>query len=121
MMGGRLTTHVLDIMRGCPAPNMTIHLWRLEPIGEGRMLLKTVRTNDNGRTDAPLLADDELLAGVYELVFAVGRYFSAHAATTDTPPFLDEVPIRFGIADPGAHYHVPLLVSPWAYSTYRGS
>jgi 5-hydroxyisourate hydrolase len=119
-MGGRLTTHVLDIAQGSPAHNMAIELWRLHPETGQRTLLKTVRTNIDGRTDAPLLVDDELLVGVYELVFAVGDYFSIQAIDTPTPPFLDRVPVRFGIANPTAHYHVPLLTSPWAYSTYRG-
>jgi 5-hydroxyisourate hydrolase len=100
---------------------MAIELWRLHPETGQRTLLKTVRTNIDGRTDAPLLVDDELLVGVYELVFAVGDYFSIQAIDTPTPPFLDRVPVRFGIANPTAHYHVPLLTSPWAYSTYRGS
>jgi hydroxyisourate hydrolase len=83
-------------------------------------LLAAVATNRDGRTDAPLLANGALAAGVYELLFSVGTYFAAQRA--DAPlPFLDLVPVRFGIADPDAHYHVPLLVSPWAYSTYRGS
>src|SRR5713101_3698600 len=120
-MPGRLTTHVLDTAHGCPASNIAIELWRLDVGSGNRMLLKTVHTNADGRTDAPLLAGDELTTGVYELVFAVGEYFVAQAAVTVTPPFLDCVPVRFGIADPDAHYHVPLLVSPWAYSTYRGS
>jgi len=120
-MAGRLTTHVLDTAQGRPAPNMTIELWRLNAEGSGRTLLKTVRTNGDGRTGAPLLVDDELAAGVYELVFAVGEYFIAQGIATTSPPFLDRVPIRFGIADAASHYHVPLLVSPWAYSTYRGS
>lgn len=98
---------------------MRIELWRLE--SDARSLLKTTRTNADGRTDGPLLADAELVAGVYELVFAVGDYFAEQAVTTTTPPFLDRVPIRFGIADDAGHYHVPLLASPWAYSTYRGS
>ncbi|SRR5579883_2939983 len=117
---GRLTTHVLDTARGCPAANLEIELWRIDA-GGARTRLTTTRTNADGRTDAPLLEGDELVAGVYELVFAVGAYFAAHEAPTATPPFLDRVPVRFGIADPGAHYHVPLLTSPWAYSTYRGS
>jgi 5-hydroxyisourate hydrolase len=120
-MAGRLTTHVLDTAQGHPAANITIELWRLNAEGGGRTLLKTVRTNGDGRTDTPLLVDDELAAGVYELVFAVGQYFVAQGKATASPPFLDRVPIRFGIADATAHYHVPLLVSPWAYSTYRGS
>lgn len=120
-MAGRLTTHVLDTARGCPATNMTIELWRLDPAGGDRQLLKTVHTNADGRTDEPLLVGDEFVAGIYELVFAVGEYFAAETGTSPTFPFLDHVPIRFGIAEPAAHYHVPLLVSPWAYSTYRGS
>ncbi len=118
-MAGRLTTHVLDTAQGRPAANMTIELWRLDAPDRRATLLKTVRTNADGRTDEPLLADGELAVGVYELVFAVGDYFGA--AALPTPPFLDRVPVRFGIADAAAHYHVPLLTSPWAYSTYRGS
>lgn len=119
-MAGRLTTHVLDTAQGRPAAGVEIELWRLEPEGDGRALLRSVRTNADGRTDAPLLAGDELTAGVYELVFAVGAYFAGQPVAVAEPPFLDRVPVRFGIADPAAHYHVPLLVSPWAYSTYRG-
>ena len=119
-MAGRLTTHVLDTARGRPAAGLTIELWRLEREGDGRRLLRSVRTNADGRTDVPLLAAEELTAGVYELVFAVGDYFAEQGGGAD-PPFLDRVPVRFGIADPTAHYHVPLLTSPWAYSTYRGS
>lgn len=119
-MAGRLTTHVLDTARGHPAAGIAIELWRLDADG-GRALLKTVRTNADGRTDEPLLDAGEMAAGSYELVFAVGAYFAAHAVATSTPPFLDRVPVRFGIAEPAAHYHVPLLASPWAYSTYRGS
>jgi 5-hydroxyisourate hydrolase len=120
-MAGRLTTHVLDTAQGGPAAGLTIELWRLEPTADDRRLLRTVRTNADGRTDAPLLAGDELTAGVYELVFAVGDYFAGQGLATGDPPFLDRVPVRFGIADPTANYHVPLLASPWAYSTYRGS
>ena len=120
-MPGRLTTHVLDTAHGCPASNIAIELWRLDAESESRTLLKTLRTNADGRTNAPLLADDELMTGVYELVFAVGEYFAAQSVVMATPPFLDRVPVQFGIADPDTHYHVPLLVSPWAYSTYRGS
>ncbi len=83
-------------------------------------MLKTVRTNDEGRTDAPLLDGEELTRGVYELVFVVGGYFEGWEGVLE-PPFLDRVPVRFGVADPSSHYHVPLLVSPWSYSTYRGS
>jgi hydroxyisourate hydrolase len=120
-MPGLLTTHVLDTMRGCPAADMEIRLWRLDKAGQKGTLLKSMRTNASGRTDMPLLEAASLTAGVYELVFAVGAYFAARGEQTATPPFLDIVPVRFGIADPEAHYHVPLLVSPWAYSTYRGS
>ena len=120
-MAGRLTTHVLDTREGRPAAGIAIELWAIESDGQGRTLLKTVRTNADGRTDTPLLAGDELAAGMYELVFAVGDYFAAQAVPTPAPPFLDRVPVRFGIADATGHYHVPLLVSPWAYSTYRGS
>lgn len=119
-MSGLLTTHVLDTMHGCPAANLQIQLWRVFPVDERRELLKVVYTNNSGRTDSPLLRDEELVPGVYELVFAVGAYFVARQVTLPKPLFLDTVPVRFGIADGEAHYHVPLLVSPWAYSTYRG-
>ncbi|MBC8078580.1 MAG: hydroxyisourate hydrolase [Chloroflexales bacterium] len=118
-MPGRLTTHVLDTAQGQPAAGVAIELWRIAAGDEAR-LLKTTRTNADGRTDAPLLTGDELLAGEYELVFAIGDYFAAHGLAA-SPPFLGRVPVRFGVADAGAHYHVPLLASPWAYSTYRGS
>jgi 5-hydroxyisourate hydrolase len=120
-MAGRLTTHVLNIAQGQPAAGVEITLWRLERNGSGRQLLKTVCTNADGRTDAPLLPGEDLTEGIYELVFAVGAYFAAHAPASEVLPFLDLVPVRFCIADPTVHYHVPLLVSPWAYSTYRGS
>lgn len=120
-MIGQLTTHVLDTRDGRPAANMRIELWAVDTGSETRMLLKTMRTNGEGRTDAPLLAGPDLRTGVYELVFAVGEYFTGREVATSTPPFLGRVPIRFGIADANAHYHVPLLVSPWSYSTYRGS
>lgn len=115
-----LTTHVLDTARGRPASGMGIELWRLESDGS-RDLLKEVRTNANGRTDEPLLSGEEFEVGTYELVFAVGHYFLESGVDLSTPLFLDRVPVRFGVSDPGAHYHVPLLVSPWSYSTYRGS
>jgi 5-hydroxyisourate hydrolase len=119
-MPGRLTTHVLDTVAGGPAAGMDVELARLGP-GTERRALRSVRTNADGRTDAPLLADAELQPGVYELVFAVGPYYAARGADLPDPPFLDRVPLRFGIADPDAHYHVPLLASPWSYATYRGS
>jgi 5-hydroxyisourate hydrolase len=124
MAGGMLTTHVLDTMQGVPAADLQIQLWRLTSLGaenELRELLVTVRTNSNGRTEEPLLQGEGLLAGGYELMFAVGAYFAGRQVVLPQPPFLDIVPVRFGIADAEAHYHVPLLVSPWAYSTYRGS
>ena len=117
-MPAKLSTHVLDTAHGCPACGIKIELWRLDG---ARTLLKTVITNADGRTDAPLLAADELKAGQYELVFFVGDYFAAKAVAPGRIRFLDTVPVRFGIADAGASYHVPLLCSPWAYSTYRGS
>jgi 5-hydroxyisourate hydrolase len=119
-MAGRLTTHVLDTAHGQPAAGLTIELWRLNPDGDRRRLAVT-RTNADGRPHAPLLADAALEPGLYELVFAVGDYFAAQGAAVSDPPFLDRVPVRFAVADPTAHYHVPLLISPWAYSTYRGS
>lgn len=120
-MAGRLTTHILDTAQGKAAAGVTIELWRVGPGGERKELLATARTNADGRTDAPLLAGDAMQAGVYELVFAIGDYFAGQPVALAEPPFLDRVPVRFGIADAGAHYHVPLLASPWAYSTYRGS
>ena len=117
-MPGQLSTHVLDTTLGRPAANVMVQLWRVDALGE-RTYLKTVYTTADGRTKEPLLSDGDMSVGVYELQFAVGAYFAQQ--TLPTPSFLDEVPIRFGIADVDAHYHVPLLVSPWAYSTYRGS
>jgi 5-hydroxyisourate hydrolase len=100
---------------------MMIELRRLDLSGGGHVVLKTLRTNADGRADEPLLEGEDFAAGVYELLFDVGEYFEAQGVETPMPPFLDHVPVRFGVADPAAHYHVPLLVSPWAYSTYRGS
>ena len=120
-MTGRLTTHVLDTAHGCPAAGLEIAVWALRAGDAERRRLKTVRTNRDGRVDAPLLAEEDFVVGCYELVFAVGAYFAGLDSALPSPPFLDEIPVRFGIADPHVHYHVPLLVSPWAYSTYRGS
>ncbi len=114
---GRLTTHVLDTTAGGPAVGLTIELYRLTG-GETRVAV--VRTNDDGRIDKPLIEGDALTAGVYELRFHAGDYLRRRHDLPD-PAFLDVVPIRFGIASPGAHYHVPLLISPYGYSTYRGS
>ena len=132
-MSGKLSTHVLDTATGRPAAGLKIQLWKIE--ADERRLLKEVITNQDGRTETPLLLGDELKPGVYELVFQVGPYFQnlsrrsvaeAEAAqdaflktTEDT--FLGDVPVRFRILNPGENYHVPLLVSPWSYTTYRGS
>jgi len=118
--GGRLSTHVLDTARGRPATSVMVELVRVNPASGSREVLKRTRTNADGRTDAPLLEGGELARGVYELVFQLGEYFADLDAGGD-PPFLDHVPIRFGVGDPDEHYHVPLLASPWSYSTYRGS
>jgi 5-hydroxyisourate hydrolase len=117
---GRLTTHVLDTSSGAPAPGMTIQLLHVDDAGEHR-LVKSVRTNADGRVDVPLLEGDALRVGRYRLLFEVGAYFRDRGAALPEPAFLEVVPLDFGIADRAAHYHVPLLVSPWAYSTYRGS
>ena len=114
-----LTTHVLDTANGCPAAGVSVALLRLE--NEDRQLLLQTVTNDDGRTDQPLVAEDALQPGQYELVFEVAEYFSKRGNKLDDPPFLDRVVLRFAIAHPEQHYHVPLLVSPWSYSTYRGS
>lgn len=116
---GRLSTHVLDTVRGTPASDVKIELFRIAADGT-RALVTTCATNADGRTDAPLLAGEAFKAGTYELVFQIGAYFAATGAPAAEPPFLDVVPLRFTLADEG-HYHVPLLCSPWAYSTYRGS
>jgi 5-hydroxyisourate hydrolase len=112
---------VLDVVRGRPAAGVAIELFRHTPGASAPEALTRTETNADGRTDRPLLAAGELVAGRYELVFDVGRYFEAQGLVDDDQPFLSLVPIRFGVADPAASYHVPLLVSPWAYSTYRGS
>ena len=120
-MPGKLTTHVLDTARGRPAAGVAIQLWRLSDDGSDRQLLADVTTNADGRTDAPLLSEDQLATGLYELIFQIGDYFRDLEGIAGNRAFLDAVPVRFGIADTTAHYHVPLLTSPWAYSTYRGS
>jgi 5-hydroxyisourate hydrolase len=100
---------------------MSIALWRLEPDGSGSQRLKTVRTDVDGRTALPLLAGEEMTIGTYELIFAVGEYFAVQEKLDVSTAFLNLVPVRFCITDPSTHYHVPLLTSPWSYSTYRGS
>ena len=117
---GRLSTHVLDIQAGRPAAGVALELVRIGPNGAA-VPVRTAQTNADGRTDAPQLAGPDLVAGVYELRFHAGAYFRARGEKLPEPAFLDVVPIRFGVADADGHYHVPLLVSPWAYSTYRGS
>ena len=117
-MNGKLTTHVLDTARGCPAAGIDIRLSLAA--GELRPLFRTT-TNKDGRCDRPLLEGEFFMAGTYELVFFVGSYFARHFAGLPSPPFLDEIVLRFGVADNAQHYHVPLLVSPYGFSTYRGS
>jgi 5-hydroxyisourate hydrolase len=116
---GKLTTHVLDTARGRPAAGMRIDFATIGP--NGPTPVGTVHTNAEGRTDQPLLDGDAMRVGEYELTFHVADYFRRERVVLADPPFLDRVPLRFAIADAGAHYHVPLLCSPWAYSTYRGS
>jgi 5-hydroxyisourate hydrolase len=116
---GYVTTHVLDSARGRPAAGMEIELYRIE--GDTRTLVRTVTTNADGRTDAPVIPKGELEPGVFELLFHAGAYLDAAGTPGESPRFLDEIPIRFGIADAGEHYHVPLLLAPYSYSTYRGS
>lgn len=117
---GRLSTHVLDTVTGKPAAGVAVTLYRLADDG-GRERLAMTATNADGRTDAPMLAGEAFRPGTYELTFAIGAYFRSTGLALPQPAFLDIVPLRFGIADPDGHYHVPLLASPWSYSTYRGS
>ncbi|HBM60021.1 MAG TPA: hydroxyisourate hydrolase [Citreicella sp.] len=117
-MTGYLTTHVLDTARGCPAAGLKIELYRLE--GESRTHLKTLVTNEDGRTDTQILPAAEFATGTYELVFHAGAYLDASGTPPETPRFLDVIPLRFGMSEE-QHYHVPLLLSPFGYSTYRGS
>ncbi|MCH2068197.1 hydroxyisourate hydrolase [Shimia sp.] len=117
-MTGYLTTHVLDTARGCPAEGLKIDLYRIE--GETRTKLKSLVTNDDGRTDEQILPAAEFATGEYELIFHAGAYLDACGTPPEEPRFLDVVPIRFGMSE-ASHYHVPLLLSPFGYSTYRGS
>jgi 5-hydroxyisourate hydrolase len=116
---GRLTTHVLDLVRGTPAGGMTIQLAAIE--GATRRVVATTTTNHDGRCDAPLLEGEAFKTGTWQLEFHVAAYFAARGVTLTEPPFLDVVVVRFGVANPAQHHHVPLLVTPWSYSTYRGS
>jgi 5-hydroxyisourate hydrolase len=116
---GKLTTHVLDTANGCPAAGMAVRLYRFD--ADGPKWLRSLRLNGDGRADGPMLEGAALTAGRYRLVFEVAAYFRARGDKLPEPAFLDEVPLDFGIADDSSHYHVPLLASPWSYSTYRGS
>ncbi|RTL18244.1 MAG: hydroxyisourate hydrolase [Burkholderiales bacterium] len=116
---GKLTTHVLDTAQGCAAAGMAVRLYRFD--AEGPKWLRSLVLNADGRADGPVLEGAAFTAGRYRLVFEVAAYFRARGAVLPEPAFLDEVPLDFGIADPSSHYHVPLLASPWSYSTYRGS
>jgi 5-hydroxyisourate hydrolase len=116
---GRLTTHVLDTANGIPAEGVAIELYALD--GAKRALIGAMRTNSDGRAPSPLLQGDSFKLGTYELTFDVGAYFAQRGTKTADPPFLSIVTIRFAIADADGHYHVPLLASPWSYTTYRGS
>lgn len=116
---GHLTTHVLDTAHGCPGSAIRVQLFRLS--GNSRVLINEMLTNADGRTDSAILPEDEFSVGKYELVFAVGDYFREKGIELAEPAFIDDVSIHFGIAEQSSHYHVPLLVSPYSYSTYRGS
>jgi 5-hydroxyisourate hydrolase len=116
---GYLTTHVLDTAQGRPGQGIRIEVLRLE--GETRIRLEEVVTNDDGRCDAPILEGDAFTPGEYELVFHAGEYLRDQGIEAPEPRFLDVIPLRFGVADADAHYHVPLLLSPYGYTTYRGS
>lgn len=119
---GRLTTHVLDTALGKPAAGLALSLWKAGGAGEEEFsCIARAVTNSDGRVDAPLLDGDAFVTGIYELRFEAGAYLATSGAALSDPPFLDVVPLRFGIADAAAHYHVPLLLSPFGYSTYRGS
>ena len=117
-MTGYLTTHVLDTAKGCPAEGLKIELFHID--GQARILLRTLVTNSDGRTDEQILPASEFETGTYELVFHCGPYLDRTGVAAETPRFLDMVPLRFGMSE-AAHYHVPLLLSPFGYSTYRGS
>lgn len=117
---GRLSTHVLDVHSGRPAQGIAVELFTMPCSGQPVLLAKAV-TNSDGRTDKPLLADQPIAIATYELRFSVGSYFAAKGVKLADPPFLDTIPLRFSVAEPEGHYHVPLLLTPWGYSTYRGS
>jgi 2-oxo-4-hydroxy-4-carboxy-5-ureidoimidazoline decarboxylase len=117
---GRLSTHVLDTHSGKPAPGIAVELIELSELGASRVVTRAV-TNADGRTDQPLIHDRPVPIGRYELTFSVGDYFARRQVAMSDPPFLDQIPLRFSVSDPEGHLHVPLLVTPWSYATYRGS
>ncbi|MBV1788335.1 hydroxyisourate hydrolase [Marinobacterium sp. D7] len=117
---GYLTTHVLDSAHGCPGQDIPVALYRIGS-DQSRELIKRTLTNDDGRCDQPVLEGEDFQKGVYELEFSVGDYYRRRGVELPEPAFLDNVVLRFGIADEAEHYHVPLLISPYSYSTYRGS
>ena len=117
---GRLSTHVLDTHSGKPAAGITVELIELSELGASRVVTRAI-TNSDGRTDQPLIGGRPVPIGHYELNFSVGRYFAARQVPMSDPPFLDQIPLRFAVSEPEGHLHVPLLVTPWSYSTYRGS
>src|SRR3984885_10359705 len=117
---GRLSTHVLDTHSGRPAAGIAVELIELSELGLSRVVTRTV-TNADGRTDQPLIGGRPVPIGRYELTFSVGKYFAARQVPMSDPPFLDQIPLRFSVGDPEGHLHVPLLVTPWSYATYRGS
>ena len=117
---GRLSTHVLDTHSGKPAAGISVVLTELSDLGEARVVARAI-TNSDGRTDQPLIGGRPVPIGRYELMFAVGRYFAGRGVSLSDPPFLDQIPLRFSVSDPEGHLHVPLLVTPWSFATYRGS
>lgn len=119
MTDGYLTTHILDTARGVPADGVRIALYKVT--GNSHSKITEMVTNSDGRTDSPILPSEDFAVGTYELIFFVGDYLREAGLVVDDPLFLDEIPIRFGVNDPQSHYHVPLLISPFGYSTYRGS
>jgi 2-oxo-4-hydroxy-4-carboxy-5-ureidoimidazoline decarboxylase len=117
---GRLSTHVLDTHSGRPAAGVAVELVELSELGSSRVVTRTI-TNSDGRTDTPLIGGRPVPIGRYELTFNVGKYFAERRVAMSDPPFLDQIPLRFSVSDPEGHLHVPLLVTPWSYATYRGS
>lgn len=119
-MTGKLTTHVLDLSIGKPANEVVVELWQVDSDNRFQFIL-TCRTNEDGRVNQSLLEETSMKIGIYEIRFHIGDYYRKRGTLLEDPSFLDCVPIRFGISEPESHYHVPLLISPGGYSTYRGS